>query len=408
VYGESPHTSPERAVLQGHTEWVWTVAVSSDGGMAVSASRDGTLRVWDIEAAVATPPEARHQHTVIQVIFSTDGQRVASGSLDGTVRIWDGSTGNALPVLERHEASVTACAFVPRSRQVATGCDDGSVHLWDAESGTVRWSRSPMAEDPEWHGYEPAVWALRVTRDGGAVLTAHNDGRVRIWDALDGILRADLQASETRSVALFCEVSPDDHHVLTWVQGVEPPLLWSLDKAEVVARLEGHTNWALWGGFSPDGTRIAITDSGGVLRLWDGRSGAAVSILEGHSKGMACAFSPDGHRLASASADGTIRLWDAVTGQALRAVSVEHPLGFVAYSADGSLLATLADTGWLDVWNAESLDLVCRYPGSATAMAWSPTEGTLALGAADGRFVLLRPDQGLPHPARTAAGNDAS
>ena len=38
----------EPLVLRGHEDRVWGVAM--EGGVVVSASRDRTLRVWDVEA----------------------------------------------------------------------------------------------------------------------------------------------------------------------------------------------------------------------------------------------------------------------------------------------------------------------------------------------------------------------
>jgi len=34
-------------VLNGHEDWVMTLAISGDGSTLVSGSRDGTIRVWD-------------------------------------------------------------------------------------------------------------------------------------------------------------------------------------------------------------------------------------------------------------------------------------------------------------------------------------------------------------------------
>ena len=38
----------EFRTLKGHTGWVHGVALSADGQVAVSASYDGTLKVWDV------------------------------------------------------------------------------------------------------------------------------------------------------------------------------------------------------------------------------------------------------------------------------------------------------------------------------------------------------------------------
>ena len=61
--------------------------------------------------------------------------------------------------------------------------------------------------------------------------------------------------------------------------------------------------------FSLDGTMLASGNRNSTIRLWDGRSGAALYTLEGHKEYIsAVAFSPDG-TLASGSGDATIKLW---------------------------------------------------------------------------------------------------
>ena len=37
-------------VLEGHTWWVYAVAVSADGSKIVSGSRDNTVRIWSAES----------------------------------------------------------------------------------------------------------------------------------------------------------------------------------------------------------------------------------------------------------------------------------------------------------------------------------------------------------------------
>ena len=76
--------------LEGHTNWVTSVAFSPDGKRIVSGSDDSTIRVWDLatHAAVGDPLEG-HTTSVNSVAFSPDGKRIVSGSRDNTIRVWD-------------------------------------------------------------------------------------------------------------------------------------------------------------------------------------------------------------------------------------------------------------------------------------------------------------------------------
>jgi WD40 repeat protein len=69
---------------------------------------------------------------------------------------------------------------------------------------------------------------------------------------------------------------------------------------------------------SADGSIIASASQDRTVRVWDGRSGRLLHILEGHTNWvMGCAVSGDGSLIASASVDQTVRVWDGKTGRCL-------------------------------------------------------------------------------------------
>ena len=84
----------------------------------MSGSQDGTVRLWD--AATGAPLQTLEGHTdwVRSVAFSPDGKQVVSGSDDKTVRLWDAATGAPLQTLEGHTSSVRSVAFSPDSKQL--------------------------------------------------------------------------------------------------------------------------------------------------------------------------------------------------------------------------------------------------------------------------------------------------
>jgi WD40 repeat protein len=79
----------EKAVLRGHTGWVWSVALSNDGKLLANGGGEPTVRVWDVAAAKERTTLGGHTGYVYGVAFSRDGALLASGCSDGTVRLWD-------------------------------------------------------------------------------------------------------------------------------------------------------------------------------------------------------------------------------------------------------------------------------------------------------------------------------
>src|SRR5437762_3196020 len=82
--------SPCLQTLNGHTDWVYSVAFSPDDQRLASASYDKTVRILDdATGELQQPPLEAHRDSVNSVAFSPDGQRLASASHDTTIRIWD-------------------------------------------------------------------------------------------------------------------------------------------------------------------------------------------------------------------------------------------------------------------------------------------------------------------------------
>ncbi|KAG6854732.1 protein with putative role during mitosis [Blastosporella zonata] len=182
----------------GHDHSVSAVRFMPGDQHIVSASRDKTIRVFDIASTHLVRTISGHDEWVRCVVPSDDGRWLASGSKDHTVRIWDAQTGDSKLELRDHQNDVEVVAFAPiaayaaireltgipntdRAKRpglyLASGARDKTIKLWDAQTGQM------LRNLP---GHDNWVRALAFHPSGKYLLSASDDKTIRVWELSTG------------------------------------------------------------------------------------------------------------------------------------------------------------------------------------------------------------------------------
>jgi tetratricopeptide (TPR) repeat protein len=232
--------------------------------------------------------------------FSLDGRRAAGRRLMGTVvYLSDPRTGEEVAPPLGHEARVTFAQFSPDGSRLLTASQDGAVRMWDA--GTGRPLTPPLR-----HGR--AVSGAAVSPDGSRVITASDDGTVRVWDGVTG---QPLLPAFQHAGAVFPEgFSPGGDRVVT-AGADNTARVWNVGTGQPLTPPLQHNGTVHSACFSPDGC-LVLTTADKVVRTWDAATGEPVTPPWGHDGvALSARFAPDGVRVMTAAGE-QLAIWDLV------------------------------------------------------------------------------------------------
>ena len=327
-------------VLTGHTRPISAVSQTNDGRV-ISASADGSMRIWDLRGATETKLLTGHAGAIRGVVITHDG-RVVSASVDKTLRLWTLNAAAAPVVLKGHDDAVNAVAAVA-DHIVISASDDRTLRMWDLGTGR------PYAV---LRGHEDVVRHLAVTADGRRAVSASGDWRkdwkVRVWD-LESASPIAVLAGHTGSVRAIA-FSEDDHVVSASNDGTVR--LWDLDAASTVAVLEGPRSVTAFT-LLPHGILVSGSTDG-TLRVWDLETAAQVALLAGHGRKVNALAVLDEYTIVSASDDRTLRIWDLNAHREIAALAGHDDAVTAVAVTTSNQVISASDDCTLRIWDLEA------------------------------------------------------
>ncbi|MEL7505170.1 MAG: AAA family ATPase [Cyanobacteria bacterium J06554_6] len=370
-------TVREKNRLVGHHDWVLGARFSPDGCQLVSASDDGTARVWSA-AGEPLATLAGHRGSVLDAVFSPDGRLIATASDDRTLRLWT-VAGEPLQTLNGHEGSVNNVAFSPSGQVLATASNDATLKLWTVSGRLVR----------TFNGHSDWVRSVAFSPDGDYLVSGSEDGTVRLWRTDGELVQTMLGHS---SWVLQVTFSPDGQ-LLASGGGDGTVRLWNLE-GQLIETFEGHSNWVRSVAFSPNGQTLASAGDDQVIHLWS-LEGLITQTLRGHrSSVLSVNFSPQGDRLVSASDDDTIRIWQTAGYPETLCEGHRGIVWDVCWQPGGNRLLTGGADDTARLWDSDGnlLKTLGQHHRSVYGVAWSPDGQLLATASADATVSLWSPE----------------
>jgi hypothetical protein len=294
----------ERATLLGHTDIIYTVAISPDGKTLASSSRDKTIRIWDLATGMQRAILRDQEDKATCLAFSPDGKNLAyphsdKNPLQHKLLVCEIASGKTVASFAGHRKPVSSIAFSPNGKMLASGASDESVKVWDVSTGQniKTFDGPPSGNSPEFR--------VTFSPDGAMIASLGNASKLRIWESSTGEPRGalDTHISATRALVF----SPNSRFLAAGGAGVIQ--VWDVYARRKWAILRECTGASV--AFSSNGLCLLSESNDFAIKLFHLSTGSTMATLKGHNAPIVSAvFSPDDKTLISASADKTIKVWN--------------------------------------------------------------------------------------------------
>ena len=194
-----------------------------------------------------------------------------------------------------------------------------------------------------------------VFSPSGALIAAHEECCVQVFDAMTGVNRAAFYEHDAICSVAF---SPDDGFLVSGVRGGTINI-WDVQTGTLFRTFKLDKVYSAYSVvFSSCGTMIASGDDDETVRIWNILSGGCVCVLAGHSATVTdvCCLGT-WNQVVSASDDHTVRIWD-VQKQTCSKIFPDNSDPVVALASSRDLLLVASTNGTVNVYDSQSGDII--------------------------------------------------
>lgn len=136
----------------------------------ISGSRDGIIRLWDINQGRLLKVYYGHQRAITSLALTSDNTRFFSSSEDGIIKIWELETGNCLGNWDEQECCINAIAVSPNDKYFVSGNTNGIIKLCDINNKSIKEIKNSRS-----------ITTVCFSPDSKSIIAGSKDNTIKFW-----------------------------------------------------------------------------------------------------------------------------------------------------------------------------------------------------------------------------------
>lgn len=310
--------------------------------------------------------ESGHKRSVVWVRFTSDGKKLISASKDMTIKVWDLDTGR---VIRNLATDISKCRGITNYINIALSLDEkiiccvtnnnSNIEVWNLETLSKIYTLEGHSD-----GKNQLSGALAISLDGKTLFSSSSDKYIKVWNLQKGNL---LRSFEWESDFVCLCLSPDEKILFSGTYN--EVVLWDWKTGTIIktfklnSKYYSYFNWVYDLTVSLDG-RLLIAKSLKTIKIWDLETEQEIHSFNNEENTFkAIDLSQDGETLVISAWKQPIEVWDLKTGQLINRLELHVDIIALALSPDRKTLVIGSEDRIIRLWDLQQKEQICTLSG---------------------------------------------
>lgn len=339
--------------FQKHTDSVYCVSTNPTNPLLVATGGgDDRAFIWSLQDSSVVAELGSHSDTVNKLKFNTQGNILATAGMEGLVILWSSPDWRKIHSLTGPGGSIEWIDWHPAGNVILAGSEDTTVWMWSLSSNMQNANCLNV-----FAGHSGPVTCGRFTPSGKQVVTASQDGSLRLWNPKTAACEMVIQGNEYHQGPILSLACHSNNQLMITGSEDHSTAVVNVNSKRIFGLLRGHTDSVESLALSETFSLLATGSLDATVKIWDLNTLQLRSTLN-HEGGIVKVLwdqSESSPLIYAASLDRRIKVWDARTGDWIHTFSghLQHVLDF-EITSDGRHLVSASDDSLCLVYKLES------------------------------------------------------